>query len=90
MSQNHTQVDTIFDCLCFSENQKIAIYQLLAAIIHLSNIEFESKESNSEAQVKESSKAHINSAAILLKVSVNELQSVLLHRSIDVPGSEIT
>lgn len=70
-----------------TENERCLIYEKLAFILHLGNIEFESNEH--EARIIESSKQHINIAAELIEISPKDLEEALLFRSIEVAGSTI-
>lgn len=81
-------MDSIFDVLGFSERKKI-IYEFLAAILHLSNIEFQNTEPD-KTGIVETSIPYVDFAAELLKLSPDDLKNVLLYRSIQVSGSEIT
>lgn len=82
------EVDRIFDYMAVGENEKNIIYEFLAAILHLGNIQFRSVES--QAQILDSSRKHIYSAANLLKVNAEDLEKSLLAHSIDVLGITIT
>lgn len=68
----------------------MVIYRIIAAIIHLGNVEIESSETEDETHIPERSKPHIDFAAALLDISSEDLMNVLLYRSIDVPdGTQI-
>lgn len=81
------EVDRILKSLVLDEKEKMTIYKLLAAILHLGNIEFISDES--QAKVLESSGTHICTAAKLLNININDLEKSLLFHSIEVHGSVI-
>ncbi|XP_055308258.1 uncharacterized protein LOC129572340 [Sitodiplosis mosellana] len=64
------------------------MYRILAAILHLGNIEFEEKLSE-KCEISELSRVHLEQSARLLKIDENILKSALLTRSIIVNGSDI-
>lgn len=87
MSKCFMDVDYTLDVMGIQENEKTGLYQLLAVIIHLGNIEFENSGNDDAAQISEKSKHHIGFAATLLNVSSDDLMNALLFRTIDVNGS---
>lgn len=82
--------DHIFDRLRIAEDKKNTTYKFLAAILHLGNIEFESKGSDNGTDVVGSTKHHVEVAARLLEISTEELNNHLLYHLIQVSGSKIT
>lgn len=92
-SQNDTRdfakVDQIFGSLQFAEDKKITIYKILAAILHLGNIEFGNNGPDDEIHIIEATEHHIRIAADLLNVPANELENALLYHIMHVHGSQI-
>lgn len=85
-NRDFKNVDRILSTFGFTEDKKMLIYQLLSAVLHLGNIQF---EGGVEAQIKKSTNHVVDSAANLLKVSSDELKAVLLYNLIPDAGSEI-
>lgn len=81
------KVDRILTNLRLDEKKKMMIYEFLASILHLCNVEFISV--GSKAEVSESSRVHIFSAAQLLKINAEDLEHSLLFHSIEVHNSVI-
>lgn len=82
----------MFSVLQITEGKKKIIYDFLAAILHLNNIEFESNDPddiNDKSYIIESTKHHVKIAANLLVQSADELESLFLYHSIKVSNSEI-
>lgn len=80
-----TEVDQILINLGL-EKERFIIYQHLAAILHLSNIEFETEH---ETRITELSEKHVIIAAACINVSPDELKKAILMRTIEVCGSVI-
>lgn len=70
------------------ENIKISIFQLLASILHLGNIEFEDTNDD-EARILEPFERNVEFASRLLKLTSDELKGALLFKSIKDNKSEI-
>lgn len=87
MSENFARIDHILSILGIAKNEKNAIYKLLAAILHLGNIQFEATDSG--AQVIESTEEHVTIASKLMDIFPDKLKEAILFRSIDVAGSII-
>lgn len=83
------QVDQTFDSLGFTETKKKTIYQRLAAILHLGEIEFIDAP-DMQAQIVESSEQHVIIAAKLLNILSDELKEALLYKVLSVGGTKIT
>ncbi|KAF8723303.1 hypothetical protein HU200_021824 [Digitaria exilis] len=74
--------------ICFSDQE--AIFQTVAAILHLGNIEFSpGKEFDSSVIKDEKCKFHLQTAADLLMVDANLLLSTLCYRTIKTPEGNI-
>lgn len=81
------EVDNIlrnFQCL---DHEKMSIYKILAAILHLGNIEFHEIENRAEIITR--SEVHIYSISKILCIPADELRNVFLHRTIEVKNSHI-
>lgn len=84
-----TQVDKTFDSLEFTESKKKTIYQCLAAILHLGEIEYIDSP-DMQAHIVESTAQHFTTAAKLLNLSPDELKEALLYKVLSVAGTKIT
>lgn len=87
MAGKFLEADITLDCLGLSEEQKHVIYQLLAAIIHIGNIEY--SDDDEQAKILERSKPHIDYAASLLNISTVELMDAIFFRTIEINGEKI-
>lgn len=88
-SNNFSRVDQIFNTLGLPENIKISIFQLLASILHLGNIEF--KDTNDDqAQILEPFERNVEFASKLLNLTSEELKAALLFKWIKDNKSEIS
>ena len=61
----------------FSEEERLVIHKTLAAILHLSNIQFEAVDEDS-CQLKGSSEVGLKQAAAMLGLDADRFQSSLL------------
>lgn len=87
MSENFIKVDQILCGLGITENERSVIYEHLAAILHLGNIQFETN--NCEVQGTESTEEHVSIASKLMNIFSEKIKEVILFRSIEVLGSTI-
>lgn len=69
-----------------SKVARSAIYKLIAAILHLGNISIQEKNSN-EGEICAESKCHLEFAANLLQVKMEQLEKVLLTRCFQINGT---
>lgn len=83
------QLDQTFNSLGFIESKKKAIYQRLAAILHLGKIKYKDGP-EMQAQIVEESEQHILIAVRLLSLSAVELKEALLFKDLSVSGTKIT
>lgn len=88
MFDQFNRVDQILISLRITTNERNIIYNFIAAILHLGNIEF--SDADFGAIIEETTKIHVTIAAQLLNVSSDELEKALLFRTIEVPGSNIS
>lgn len=65
------------------------VYQRLAAILHLGEIEYEDGP-DMQAQIVESFEQHVIIAAKLLNLPFDELKNALLYKVLSVGGTKIT
>lgn len=86
MSAGFTNIDTILISLGVTENERSIIYENIAAILHLSNIEFESTEDG--LRVTEATIKHSFTASKLMGISLEDLEKTILYRTIEVPGHD--
>lgn len=79
-----------FSTLGFSEQDKNSIFQLVSAVLHLGNIDFEPQATEEQGcKVTKDSKASLQTCARLLDVPVDMLETTLTCRSISVGGGGV-
>ncbi|KAE9609909.1 putative myosin ATPase [Lupinus albus] len=79
------------DVLGISEEEQEAIFRVVAAILHLGNIEFaKGEEIDSSAIKDEKSRFHLNVTAELLKCNATSLEDALIKRVMVTPEEVIT
>ncbi|CAJ1059811.1 unconventional myosin-VIIa [Xyrichtys novacula] len=76
--------------LMFTENDSWEIYRLLAAILHLGNVKFESTIVNNLEGCDIRKSSHFNMASQLLEVSPKELEKSLIVRSFMTARESVT
>lgn len=81
------KVDTALNSLGLGKEAKSMIYEFLASILHLGNIELTSV--GPQVEIMESSRIHLSSVAKLLKIDSKDLEKTLLFHTIEVNGDEI-
>lgn len=77
-NSNFNLMDENMNLLGFSKNHKQAIYMILSAILNLGNIEFGVQSDDNSSYIEKDKRIFLNNAAMLLKVDVLELESVLI------------
>lgn len=80
------QLDEAMVQLGISDKHRMRIYECLAAILHLGNVDFH--ETEGKCKISNQSMEHISYAAGLLKVDQSMLEMVLLKRAIQINGCE--
>ncbi|XP_019463633.1 PREDICTED: myosin-17-like [Lupinus angustifolius] len=79
------------DVLGISEDEQEAIFRVVAAILHLGNIEFAKGEEFDSSVIKdEKSRFHLNVTAELLKCNATSLEDALIKRVMVTPEEVIT
>lgn len=79
------------DIVGISEEEQEAIFRVVAAILHLGNIEFaKGKEIDSSVIKDEKSRFHLNTTAELLKCDPKSLEDALIKRVMVTPEEVIT
>lgn len=79
------------DIVGISEEEQEAIFRVVAAILHLGNIEFaKGKEIDSSVIKDEKSRFHLNTTAELLKCDAKSLEDALIKRVMVTPEEVIT
>ncbi|KAL0426822.1 UNVERIFIED_CONTAM: Myosin-17 [Sesamum latifolium] len=79
------------DIVGISEEEQEAIFKVVAAILHLGNIEFaKGKEIDSSVIKDEKSRFHLNTTAELLKCDPKSLEDALIKRVMVTPEEVIT
>ncbi|KAM9316471.1 unconventional myosin-VIIb [Gastrophryne carolinensis] len=89
-ARDYTQVRSAMKILLFSEQDQSDISKLLAAILHLGNVEFQSAMFGNLdcCDVRESS--HMSTAATLLEVNPMELRECITKHTIIVRGESVS
>lgn len=80
-------VDNAFSDIGVSNDEKSKIYKVLAAILNLGNVDFEEDISTGKSQVVEITQIHLCYAAKLLEIDAKVLETSLLTREMEIPGS---
>jgi len=80
------RVQAAFKALDFSDNATESIWKMIAVILHLGNIEFDSREDNGESIATIRSKNEVQTIADLLQVKVEDVKQSLLTRVIAAMG----
>ncbi|KAI8565380.1 hypothetical protein RHMOL_Rhmol03G0254500 [Rhododendron molle] len=79
------------DIVGISEEEQEAIFRVVAAILHLGNIEFaKGKEIDSSVIKDEKSKLHLNMTAELLRCDAKSLEDAMIQRVMVTPEEVIT
>ncbi|KAJ4805624.1 Myosin [Rhynchospora pubera] len=79
------------DVVGINNEEQDAIFRVVAAILHLGNVEFSDGEENDSSVLRdEKSRFHLNTAAELFMCDANELESSLCKRVIVTRGEKIT
>ncbi|CAK9144158.1 unnamed protein product [Ilex paraguariensis] len=79
------------DIVGISEEEQEAIFRVVAAVLHLGNIEFaKGKEIDSSMIKDEKSRFHLNTTAELLKCNAKSLEDALIKRVMVTPEEVIT
>ncbi|KAI4335254.1 hypothetical protein L6164_013918 [Bauhinia variegata] len=79
------------DVIGISEEEQEAIFRVVAAILHLGNIEFAKGEEIDSSVIKdEMSRFHLNTTAELLKCDAKSLEDALIKRVMVTPEEVIT
>ena len=79
-------VQNAFKALEFADMAVESIWKLIGVILHLGNIDFDSKEDNGESIATISRMTEVNTIANLLHVSPEDLKQALLTRVIAAGG----
>ncbi|XP_022966587.1 myosin-17-like [Cucurbita maxima] len=79
------------DVVGISEEEQEAIFRVVAAILHLGNVEFAKGEEIDSSVIKdEKSRFHLNTTAELLKCDAKSLEDALIQRVMVTPEEVIT
>ncbi|KAJ8751015.1 hypothetical protein K2173_016196 [Erythroxylum novogranatense] len=79
------------DVVGISEEEQEAIFRVVAAVLHLGNIEFSKGEEVDSSVIKdEKSRFHLNTTAELLKCNAKSLEDALIKRVMVTPEEVIT
>lgn len=79
-------VDKSLHNVGLSKNDRMRIFKILAAILHLGNIELE-ENTDGKCQISDSSTGHFENAARLLEIDQKRLRAALFTRIITVGDS---
>lgn len=80
-------VDENLEAVGIKSEERMQIYRILSAILHLGNIVFEEKSSG-KCEISAQSRTHLEHTVNLLKIDEKSLESALLSRTITVNISE--
>ncbi|KAK4785846.1 hypothetical protein SAY86_002535 [Trapa natans] len=79
------------DIVGISEEEQEAIFRVVAAILHLGNIEFSKGEETDSSVIKDDkSRSHLNTTAELLRCDVKSLENAMIKRVMVTPEEIIT
>ncbi|XP_039618680.1 unconventional myosin-VIIa [Polypterus senegalus] len=81
-TKEYVHICSAMKILMFSDNEKWEILKLLAAMLHLGNLDFEATVKNNLDSCDVISSTHLTMASKLLEVDPKELEDGLIHRSI--------
>lgn len=82
-------VDRALSSIGVSSDERMRVYRILAAILHLGNIIFE-ETSNGKCRIVADTRIHFENVARLLEIDVEILESALLTRKIEISTEKIT
>lgn len=75
----------------FTEEEIDSIWQILAAILNLGNVDYRINPENDEAHIKDNTRSYVTRAAELLKLQDTErMFSILENKVVKYPGQVIT
>lgn len=77
-------IDSTLNQFGLLKEQKIALYKVIAAILHLGNVDFQDHDEG--CQVIEAEKKSLNNAANLLGIDARTLSESIMTRSINEKG----
>ncbi|GAV72973.1 Myosin_head domain-containing protein/IQ domain-containing protein/DIL domain-containing protein/Myosin_N domain-containing protein [Cephalotus follicularis] len=90
-AQEYLATRRAMDVVGISEEEQEAIFRVVAAILHLGNIEFAKGEEIDSSVIKnEQSRFHLNMTAELLKCDAKSLEDALIQRVMVTPEEIIT
>ncbi|CAN6439793.1 unnamed protein product [Victoria cruziana] len=90
-AREYLETRNAMDVVGINQEEQDAIFQVVAAILHLGNIEFKKgKEADSSELKDDKSKHHLQTAADLLMCKVKALEDSLCKRVIVTPDGNIT
>ncbi|KAL3830014.1 hypothetical protein ACJIZ3_018816 [Penstemon smallii] len=90
-SEEYLATRRAMDIVGISEEEQDAIFRVVAAVLHLGNIEFaKGKEIDSSVIKDEKSRFHLNTTAELLKCDPKSLEDALIKRVMVTPEEVIT
>lgn len=81
-------VDTALTNVGVSNEEKVKVYKILAAILHLGNVIFEENPSMDGCQISDSTANHFFYAAQLLGIEKKNLEKSLLTRKMEINKSD--
>lgn len=82
------ELDESLSLFGLAELQRMRIYEIVGAILHLGNIEFK-EEQNGRLDILDDGKNYLEKAANLLSIDVNLLRTILLERNVPCGTSHI-
>lgn len=85
---NFTTVNDALENIGLSQKERMDIYKILAAILHIGNVNFEESSTTEKLQISDHTRIHLEFASKLLNVVPNMLETSLLMRDIEIKGSD--
>ncbi|CAL0304789.1 unnamed protein product [Lupinus luteus] len=90
-ADEYVAIRRAMDSIGIGEEEQEAIFRVVAAVLHLGNIEFSKGEENDSSAIKdEKSRFHLNMTAKLLKCDTMSLEDALIKRVMVTPEEVIT
>ncbi|KAE9604687.1 putative myosin ATPase [Lupinus albus] len=90
-ADEYVAIRRAMDSIGISEEEQEAIFRVVAAVLHLGNVEFSKGEEIDSSVIKdENSRFHLNMTADLLKCDTMSLEDALIKRAIVTPEEVIT
>lgn len=83
------EIDNSLATIGFNQTERFHIYKILAAILHLGNVNFEESPMTKELDISDKTQHHFTHASQLLNVEPKVLKKILLMHEIEVNGMDL-